>query len=144
MVIEIHVQTLCTTTMRRVPQHGLWLDGCLPILGTSPQPHLTVWESPNDNVSCSTACGRISTACGLLATTSVASSCPRVNAFRDLLCRDQGLFPGLGPGPIDPHPRCGLRLIGLQSHLFGASGDVAPRRRTSCASFAVSLGLHWV
>ena len=82
----------------------------------------------------------------LLATMSVASLCMRVIAFRDLLCRDQGSFPGPGPSPINPHPGCGPRSIRLLLHLFGASnldgasGDVALRRRTSWAHFVVLLG----
>ena len=46
----------------------------------------------------------------------------------DILCRDQGLFPSPGPSPINPHPGCGPRSIGLcfQLHLL------CFRRCTSC------------
>ena len=56
-------------------------------------------------------------------------ACHRCHSSVFFSCRDQGSFPSLRPGPINPQPCCGPRSIGLMcctslahltSHLFGA------------------------
>ena len=83
-------------------------------------PDLHCMWSPRNNICC--------------VITSTHHRIQRSSPPGDLPCRDQGLFPSLGPSPIDPHPGCGPRSIGLVGrtssahptlHLFGAS-DVAP------------------
>ena len=75
-----------------------------------------------------------------------AHRCDGMSPFRDLpwghSLLDQGLFPSLGPSPIDPHAGCGPRLIKLHfwSHLFGAS-DVAALRCFVLQPCWLTLGL---
>ena len=81
--------------MHCVPQHELWLDGHLPILGTSPHLHIFTASRLCRKVPTTMCCVPPPVAgclhnpigcCGcLLATTSVAFLCLHVIAFRGLL-----------------------------------------------------------